>query len=585
MNLHRARLCFTLAYFAICTCCRELPAADLSSDSIYDKTKILNVSIELPAEDWQQLLRQSRDPQSVFAGKLEEPFTYFQGDITIEGVAIQSVGIRKKGFMGSLDDHFPSLKIKFDEFVAQTPIADLEGLTLNNNKQDSSLVSQTLAYEAFNAAGVSAPRCTFAKVTVNGEFLGLYSNVESISQSFLKRRFKNNNGNLYEGTLADFYPHALDRMEIKTNKKKHDRSKLDRLAKMLSEEETLSIDKVDELVDIDNFLRYWAIESLIGFWDGYTNNQNNYWVYENKSNGKFYFMPWGADAAFMQSGFPGFGPSGAVSIYSESILANRLIQNEAISQRYRETMRWVLDNIWKEADMIQRIDQIETMLEGQTHRRQGGVARSMQGVREFIKRRRKLVEQELDAWPVRVAPFPRKPMYVVPVGNITGDFKTTKSDRPAGSISARANAKVTLTIDDQVVPFASIGVSIHPAPRGGFPGFGPPMPPGPPMMDIVLEGERAADGKISRIALAVPEAVLSEAEGKTIQVDGFYVPDSRAGGFGMPMGGRTTRGSITFRKLGMKSGDPIEATIDLTVSEVRGGFMNRSRVEPGSKHP
>ncbi len=106
------------------------------------------------------MLRQTRDPRGVFSGKIEDPFTYFQGDITIEEVTIKSVGIRKKGFIGSLDDRFPSLKIKFDEFVDQKPIADVDVLTLNNNKQDSSLVSQTLAYELFNAAGVHAPRCT-----------------------------------------------------------------------------------------------------------------------------------------------------------------------------------------------------------------------------------------------------------------------------------------------------------------------------------------------------------------------------------------------------------------------------------------
>ncbi len=39
-----------------------------------------------------------------------------------------------------------------------------------------------MAYKLFNDAGVQAPRCSFAKVTVNGEYLGLYSNVESIGK-------------------------------------------------------------------------------------------------------------------------------------------------------------------------------------------------------------------------------------------------------------------------------------------------------------------------------------------------------------------------------------------------------------------
>ncbi len=242
-----------------------LQAAELTSDAIYDKSRILNVEIEIAEQAWKDLCRQSRDPRGVFSGKIDDPFTYFEGNISINGTTIKSVGIRKKGFIGSLDNEYPSLKIKFNEFVDQKPLRDLEGLTLNNNKQDTSLVSQTLAYETFNAAGVVAPRCSFAKVTVNGKYLGIYSNVESIAKPMLERRFKNSNGNLYEGTLADFYPHAIDRVEVKANKKQHDRSRLERLAKLLCEDEKLDIEAVNELVDIDNFLRYWAVESLIGF--------------------------------------------------------------------------------------------------------------------------------------------------------------------------------------------------------------------------------------------------------------------------------------------------------------------------------
>lgn len=554
-----------------------LSAADLSSESIYDKAKILDVSIEIPEADWKQLCQQSRNPRGVFSGKIEDPFTYFRGDITIDGVLIKSVGIRKKGFIGSLDDRFPSLKIKFDEFVDQKPITDLEGLTLNNNKQDTGLVSQTLAYELFNAAGVKAPRCTFAKVVVNGQALGIYSNVESIGKPFLQRNFKNDNGNLYEGTLADLYPHALDRIEVKTNKKKHDRSQLDRLAKMLAEDDKLNIDQLEKIVDLDNFLRYWAVESLIGFWDSYSNNQNNYWIYENKSNGRFYFMPWGADAAFMQSGFPAFGPPGPVSVYAESMLSNRLMQDESMAERYRTNMRWVLENVWKEDELIARIDGIEKLLADQTHSRQSGSARGMQGVRQFIKRRRKLIEQELDTWPVQVPSNPRKPMYVVPVGTATGELKTTWSGKPLTDISSKGGVELKLTVDDQLVAFESAGVSIHPAPRMGF-GFGPPMPPGPPMIDIVIEAVRTADDKLSRIALSVPENVLQAGTGKTIEVEGFYVPDAQARGFGMPFGGKSLSGTMAIGKVGMNPGDEIQATFDLKLSEVRGGFMNRERV-------
>ncbi len=184
-------------------------------------------------------------------------------------------------------------------------------------------------------------------------------------------------------------------------------------------------------------------------------------------------------------------------MYAESILANRLIQDESVATRYRDTMKWILDNAWKETELIERIDQIEKLLEGNLHSRQGGASRSMQSVRQFITRRRKMIEQELAVWPVRVPPFARKPMYVIPVGSAIGSLKTDWSTTPAAQIRTHGEIDIKLTIDDELVEFETIGVSLHPAPRMNFGGFGPPIPPGPPMVELVIEGIRSSDKKLS----------------------------------------------------------------------------------------
>ncbi len=80
----------------------------------------------------------------------------------------------------------------------------------------------------------------------------------------------------------------------------------------------------------------------------------------------------------------------------------------------------------------------------------------------------------------RVSSHPRKPMYVVPIGNVAGELTATWSDRPLSNISSHGGVNMKVTLDGQDIAFDSIGVSVHPAPRMGFPGFGPPMPPGHP---------------------------------------------------------------------------------------------------------
>ena len=79
----------------------------------------------------------------------------------------------------------------FNEFVEQSPIPGLDRLTLNNNKQDTALVSQVLTYRVFREAGLHAPRCCLVRVIVNGEDLGVYSNVAGrMPELCLLRKFE-----------------------------------------------------------------------------------------------------------------------------------------------------------------------------------------------------------------------------------------------------------------------------------------------------------------------------------------------------------------------------------------------------------
>lgn len=191
------------------------PATGLTDARILDDTRVIDVAIELDAADWEALRNQSRDMGRALRGDTESPFTWFRGDVTVDGVRVEGVGIRKKGFLGSLDSSTPSLLVDFNRFVDQDPVEGMTRLTLNNNKQDRSLVSQAMAYHVFRRAGLAAPRVGFASVTVNGEDLGLYSNVEPVRRPFLARSFGDGQGTLWEGTICDILPESVARMEVK----------------------------------------------------------------------------------------------------------------------------------------------------------------------------------------------------------------------------------------------------------------------------------------------------------------------------------------------------------------------------------
>jgi len=188
----------------------------LSADRLFAPDRVTEIKIALSEKDWDKIRSQTRTFGEALTKQLpDNPFTYVKGNITIDGTVIKDVGIRKKGFLGSLNTERPSLKIKFKQYTDQTPIAGLDRLTLNNNNQDAARVCQFFSYKMYRDSGTIAPRCGFAKVTVNGKYLGIYSNVESIKSDFLRRGYGDSSGALFEGTVTDFFPNWIHKFEAK----------------------------------------------------------------------------------------------------------------------------------------------------------------------------------------------------------------------------------------------------------------------------------------------------------------------------------------------------------------------------------
>ncbi|MEM9660591.1 MAG: CotH kinase family protein, partial [Planctomycetota bacterium] len=138
--------------------------AALNAETLFATDRIVDVAIEIEAADWDKIRRQSRSIADALGEKAaDSPFTYVEADVVIDGVRMERVGIRKKGFLGSLSERRPSLKIKFTEFEEKNAARAIgvDRLTLNNNKQDPSRLIQYLSYQFFNDSGTIAPRCNF----------------------------------------------------------------------------------------------------------------------------------------------------------------------------------------------------------------------------------------------------------------------------------------------------------------------------------------------------------------------------------------------------------------------------------------
>ena len=523
----------------------------LTADKLFDPAHLVEVRIKIAEADWDVLTSQGRTfVEALGKTPMERPFTYFNASAVIDGVAFEGVRVRKKGFIGSLDEERPSLKIRF---AKDAPISGVDRLTLNNNKQDRSLLSQYLGYKLFNQVGIISPRCNLAKVTVNGQYLGIYSHVESVRAPFLQRSFGDSSGDLFEGTVADLFVDRLERFELKT--KTTDLKTLKRVATILKKKR-LDVRALDRVLDVDAFIRYWAMESLTGFWDGYANNQNNYFMYRDPKKARFYFIPWGLDDAFTNS-FP-IPPYRLKikSVHGSGLLPIRLYANSKMRERYLQTLVGLLRDHWKEEAILADMDRMEKLLEGSIPREQGDFPKALAKVRRFVQRRRAVMERELDKWPLEVRTEPKIPVYFKTLGTAVGTFSTKWNDKAPSDPFSNGKAELKLILDGKEVQLKVVGVSAERSTMGEE----RPRPPA-----IVFSGKRRSGGKRVTVAFGLSIGRFRPTDGETVKVEGVMFE-----GFAFDAMQWMT-GEASFEKASMKNGDPVVGRVSLAIVKMVGG--------------
>ena len=368
---------------------------ELDSASLFAPDKLLAIEIEMDPQDWELIRKEVRDLAGVDLSCPKAPFpksyTWKQATkVLIDGEQLDNVGIRKKGFIGSVNPVKPSLKLKFDKFVDGQTFRGMERLTLNNNVQDASNMSQCLVYDLSRAAGLAAPRCSFAKVSVNKQVLGIFSNVEAVKTRFLARSFGDSSGDLYEGTVADFIEGKTLNFEPKTDSTDPNGAPIKALTAALKAEDNKLIEALAKVIDIDDFCMFWASSVAAGNLDSYFTKGNNFFVYFDPSNGdRGRFIPWGADAAFGSY-------KSTVNPMAKPMLAFRLYQHPEGRERFIAALSKLLDTHWQEAHLLAEVDRMQALIGATVAEHPfikakagaGGFAQAVQTLRDFIKGRR-----------------------------------------------------------------------------------------------------------------------------------------------------------------------------------------------------
>jgi len=200
-----------------------------------------------------------------------------------------------------------SLKLKFDEYVADARFDGLKRLNLHASTGDTSRLRELLAYATFRAFGVDAPRAIPARVYVNDEPRGLFIAVEDVDGRYTTAHFPSApDGNLYKEIWPNpSYEDEELALALETNEQLADVSDMRAFADAVarSTPETFGAE-VEPLLDVETLARYLAVDRALRNWDGITSfydprtPHNFYWYDDGGVSPHFQLIPWDLDDTY-----------------------------------------------------------------------------------------------------------------------------------------------------------------------------------------------------------------------------------------------------------------------------------------------
>jgi hypothetical protein len=274
-------------------------------DAIFSGQQIHEVRINfLQCEAWDSLLHHKQQRDSLNLKK------YLQGNVEVNGKKYFACGVRIKG--ESSFDFYPgkkkSIKINFGKYNKKQKLNGLKTINLNNAFKDPSFMREKLFLDFLNSEGIAAPRSSYAKLWINGEFFGLYTLVEEINRGFLKHNFKNKKGSFFQGEpKASFEYLGQDinpYLYCYKNKSKNDSAyyELLDLIKSINKHELTDhtrVKELEELLNVEDCLKVFAISNLMANVDTYNiHHRHNFYLYRNMESGKFEWIPYDGNYSF-----------------------------------------------------------------------------------------------------------------------------------------------------------------------------------------------------------------------------------------------------------------------------------------------
>jgi spore coat protein CotH len=307
-----------------------------TTDDFFNGDALQRIDVLMNSRDWAALKVNFREN------------TYYPADMQWQGQTVRNLGIRSRGG-GSRNENKPGLRVDIDRYDTDQTFLGLKSFILDNMTQDASGMHERIAMRLYAAMGIPAPREAHVLLYVNNQYAGLYSIVEAIDKSFLRRVFGanatgiENDGYLFEykystpwyfndlGGGLDPYATLLGPV---THENASTFELYDPVEQMIRAINTAPDEQfasaVGAYIDLPLFMRFVAVQSFLAEWDGILGyaGVNNFYLYRFENSTRMQWIPWDEDNAFRALDFP------ILPGYEQNVLVRRAMNTPELRAAY-----------------------------------------------------------------------------------------------------------------------------------------------------------------------------------------------------------------------------------------------------------
>jgi spore coat protein CotH len=351
----------------------------LRTTGLYDPSLFRTVSLSFTQANWGTLLTSGRTTGSNVYCSL----------VTLDnGATNRGAGARYRGNTSfNIGGNKKSINVELDW---TNPAADLmrySTFNLNNAAGDETIQREALYFTTMSQY-TPCPKAAMARVNINGAFWGVYTLVQQENGQLIKEWFPSNDGDRWRTPNAagggggfggsNSALAYLNTTNIATYRTYYDlrttnsptTNAWERLVNaiyVLNTTPTNQLrDKVEDVLGVDNWLWFLAIENIFADDDSYWNKGADYSFYFEPESGRIHPVEHDGNEAFVLgdvqlSPLTGYNATGGSATLSNRPLLHRLLRIDELRQRYLAHLRTVLKESYHPAVMTPMIHFLHTL--------------------------------------------------------------------------------------------------------------------------------------------------------------------------------------------------------------------------------